>query len=354
MQIDITAIDKNFLIGSQIDKTDVQWHNIPSAPFSVHGLAVVEKDKFYRLPEGLMAQVHDGLTSLARHTSGGRIRFRTDSPYIAYRSKSFGGGLMPHMPLTGISGADLFVNGVSITTFRPMNPRADWFEGVANICGDGMKDIEINLGLYNGVKEIWIGVQQGCTLEAPRAYTLPDPVVYYGSSITQGGCASKPGNAYPAFISRWLDSDFINLGFSGNAKGEPIMAQYIASLKMSAFVLDYDHNAPSVEHLAETHYPFYKIIRNAQKDLPIIMVSMPDTDKNPEDADRRREVIMNTFMRARSEGDQKVWFVDGRMLWGGRDRDCCTMDGTHPNDIGFYRMAEGILPSVKAALGLTR
>lgn len=354
MQLDITAIDKNFLIGSQIDRTDVSWHNIPSAPFAVHGLAVVEKDKFYRLPEDLIEQVNAGVTSLARHTSGGRIRFRTDSSFIAFRAKSFGGGLMSHMPLTGISGADLFADGVSITTFRPNNPRCDWFEGIANIRGEGVKDIEINLGLYNGFKEIWVGIEQGCVLETPSAYTFSNPIVYYGSSITQGGCASKPGNAYPAFISRWLDSDFINLGFSGSAKGEPIMAQYIASLKMSAFVLDYDHNAPTVDHLAATHYPFYKIIREAQKDLPIIMVSMPDTDKNPEDADKRREVIMNTFMRARSEGDSKVWFVDGRMLWGGRDRDCCTMDGTHPNDIGFYRMAEGILPSVKAALGLTK
>ncbi len=354
MQSDITTIDKNFLIGSQIDKTDVAWHNIPSAPFAVHGLAVVEKDKFYRLPENVMDTISEGVTSLSRHTAGGRIRFRTDSPYIAYRSKSFGGGLMPHMPLTGISGADLFVNGVSITTFRPMNPRCDWFEGVANLRGEGVKDIEINLGLYNGVKEIWIGLQEGSTLEAPRAYSVDKPIVYYGSSITQGGCASKPGNAYPAFISRWLDADYINLGFSGNAKGEPNMAQYIASLNMSVFVMDYDHNAPSTEHLRRTHYPFYKTIRDAQSDLPIIMVSMPDTDRDPEEADVHREIIMNTYLRARSEGDRKVWFVDGRTLWGSRDRDCCSMDGVHPNDLGFYRMAEGILPAIKAALGLTK
>ena len=82
------------------------------------------------------------------------------------------------------------------------------------------------------------------------------------------------------------------------------------------------------------------------------MVSMPDTDRAPADADRRREVIMGTYLRALGEGDKKVWFVDGRTLFGGRDRDACTMDGCHPNDLGFYRMAEGILPAVRAALGL--
>ena len=89
-------------------------------------------------------------------------------------------------------------------------------------------------------------------------------------------------------------------------------------------------------------------------DLPIIMISMPDTDRDPESADNRREVIWDSYVRARAQGDRKVWFVDGRTLWGGRDRDCCSMDGVHPNDLGFYRMAEGILPALRAALGLTK
>ena len=349
MQLDITAIDKNFLEGSEITRTDVAWRNALQSPFAIHGLAVAEEGKFWRLPESLIDNVNPGISSLARHTAGGRIRFRTDSPFIAYRAKSFGGGLMSHMPLTGISGADLFVNGVSVTTFRPNNPRCTWFEGIANLRGEGMKDIEINLGLYNGVHEIWIGVKEGAAIEAPRPYTIEKPIVYYGSSITQGGCASKPGNSYEGFLSRWLNADQINLGFSGSAKGEPIMAEYIASLDMSIFVLDYDHNAPTVEHLEKTYYPFYRIIRDAKPDLPIIMVSMPDTDKNPEDAALRRDVIYNAYTRARRDGE-KVWFVDGHTLWGGRDRDACSMDGTHPNDLGFYRMAEGILPAIRAAL----
>ena len=351
MKMDITQIDPNFLIGSKIDKTDVVWMNVTDQPIAVHGLAVVGGGKFWRLPEYLIDNVNDGVTQLARHTAGGRIRFRTDSPYIAYRAKSFGGGQMSHMPLTGSNGTDLFVNGVSYTTFRPNSAREQWFEGCADIRTAGMNDIEMNLGLYNGYTEIYVGVKAGSAVEAPRPYAIEKPVVYYGSSITQGGCASKPGNSYEGFLSRWLDADHINLGFSGSGRGEECMAEYIAGLEMSALVLDYDHNAPSVEHLEKTHYRFYEIVRKAQPDLPILMVSLPDCDKNLTDAALRRDVIMSSYLRARSQGDEKVWFVDGRSLFGERDRDACTMDGTHPNDLGFYRMAEAIYPVVKEALG---
>ncbi len=351
MKKDITQIDPNFLIGSTINKTDVAWMRATDAPLRIHGLAVVEGEKFWRLPEYLIDNVNEGVCTLARHTAGGRIRFRTDSPYIAYRAKSFGGGQMPHMPLTGSNGTDLFVDGVSYTTFRPNSAREQWFEGVADMRSAGMHDIELNLGLYNGYTEIYVGVQAGSSVEAPRPYTVEKPVVFYGSSITQGGCASKPGSCYTAFVARWLDADHINLGFSGSGKGEVNMAEYIASLDMSAFVLDYDHNAPDAEHLKKTHYRFYEIVRKAQKDLPMIMVSRPDTDRSPDDADRRREIILSTYLTARANGDRKVWFVDGRTLFGGRDRDCCTMDSTHPNDLGFYRMAEAIYPVVKEALG---
>ena len=350
--MDITKIDPNFLAGSQITKDDVVWMNATDEPLKIHGLAVAGDGKFWRLPEDLIDNVNEGVCTLGRHTAGGRIRFRTDSPYIAYRAKSFGGGQMSHMPLTGSNGTDLFVNGVSYTTFRPGSAREQWFEGCADIRSEGMNNIELNLGLYNGYTEIYVGVKAGSIVEAPKPYAIEKPIVYYGSSITQGGCASKPGNSYEAFISRWLDADHINLGFSGNGKGEENMAEYIASLDMSAFVLDYDHNAPSVEHLEKTHYRFYEIVRKAQPELPIIMVSQPDVDKHTAHSDDRREVILNTYLRALRGGDRKVWFVDGRTLFGGRDRDCCTMDGTHPNDLGFYRMAEGILPAVKEALGL--
>ena len=127
------------------------------------------------------------------------------------------------------------------------------------------------------------------------------------------------------------------------------MARHIASLKLSAFVMDYDHNAPDIPHLERTHYPFYEIIRRANPDLPILMVSKPDFD-NGADNSRRRDIVLESYLKGRAAGDKKLWFVDGESLFQGRDRDACTVDGCHPNDLGFYRMAEAIYPKLKKAL----
>jgi len=124
---------------------------------------------------------------------------------------------------------------------------------------------------------------------------------------------------------------------------------------MSAFVLDYDHNAPTPEHLQNTHYPFYKAVREQQPELPILMMSKPDFDSDYTEAAMeenriRRDIVKATYEKALSEGDKKVWFLDGQTLFGDTDRDSCTADGCHPNDLGFYRMAERVLPYLREML----
>ncbi len=134
---------------------------------------------------------------------------------------------------------------------------------------------------------------------------------------------------------------FVHFAFSGNAKGEPRLAEYFATLPMSAFVLDYDHNAPSVEHLKETHQQFYKIIREKNPELPIILVSKPDTSIAGTDH-QRRTVIMETFLNARKAGDDNIYFIDGYSFFPSDIRKDCTVDGCHPNDMGMHYMAKSI------------
>ena len=357
MKVDISKVDANFLAGTTISKDDLVWFSILDHPISIHGLAVAGDGRFWRLPAPLIDEVNEGVSFLGRHTAGGRIRFRTNSPFIAYRAKPLNSGYMSHMPLTGSVGTDIFINGVSATTFRPARDTDEWYEGIVEIGEDvpnmqGMKDIELNMGLYNGITEGYIGLKSGCILDAPAPYAIDKPIVYYGNSVTQGGCASKPGNSFPAFLGRWLNADHINLGFSGSGRGEENMARYIASLDMSLFFMDYDHNAPTTEHLWRTHYPFYKIIRDAQPALPIIIATMPNEDMRPARREERFRAIRATYDRALAAGDKNVYFIDGRTLFGEADRDACTMDGAHPNDFGFYRMAQSILPHMKKALKL--
>ena len=128
------------------------------------------------------------------------------------------------------------------------------------------------------------------------------------------------------------------------------MARYIASLDMSCFVMDYDHNAPSAEALAATHESFFRVVREAHPGLPILLVPRPDCDLAPEDAARRFAVLEATYRHAREQGDENVYLVQGRDLFGGEGRDGCTVDGCHPNDLGFYRMAECLYPILRKVL----
>lgn len=121
-------------------------------------------------------------------------------------------------------------------------------------------------------------------------------------------------------------------------------------MKMSAFVLDYDHNANSAEDLEATHEKFFQIICASNPELPIIMVSRPDFETDAQDSRIRRAIICKTYENAKAAGHKNVLFVDGETLFGTRGRDSCTVDGVHPNDLGFMRMAEGLYPILKQAL----
>ena len=177
------------------------------------------------------------------------------------------------------------------------------------------------------------------SIQQAAPYRVADPVVFYGSSITQGVAVSRPGNSYISLLSGMLDFDYVNLGFGGNAKGEQAMADYIAGLHQSVFVMDYDQNTPSVQHLEQTHPRFFDTIRSKQPHLPVVMISRPDFRYGGEQAVLRREVIRSTYQKAREAGDQNVWFIDGETLWGSEGWDSCTIDTCHPNDLGQWRMA---------------
>lgn len=315
----------------------MRYVNATEKPIQIRGLL----DNYKRLPPDIIGNVNEGVTGLACHSAGGRIRFATDSTSVGIKVKLIGGGQMSHMTLLGMSGVDFYFNGRFGGSVMPGDASQLEYTGVIGKPAD-VTQVEINLPLYNGVSEVMIGVDDGASLEAPRLYKYEKPIVYYGSSITQGGCASRPGNCYTSIVARWADADHINLGFSGSARGESIMSNYIAGLEMSAFVLDYDHNAPSPAHLRATHFDFYSVIRAAQPDLPIIMATKPDFDNNIVENTERRSIVMDSYLKALAAGDRNVYFCDGKSMFVDRDRDGCTVDTCHPNDLGFYRMAKAI------------
>ncbi len=267
--------------------------------------------------------------------------------------------IMTHMTVCGQSGIELYQEDAwghhAVRAERPPITRdgrsyQPWLTTEFTLSGAGMCTLCIYLPLYNGEERLLIGVPEGASVSAPRHRNVETPVVFYGSSITQGACAAKPGACYLAILGRRLDANILNLGFSGATLAEEAIVHYIAGLKMSAFVMDYDHNAGTQEFLRDTHEKMYRIIRKAQPMLPMVMVSAPNFDGNPALMDARREVVRQTWRKAKAEGDELVWFVDGETLFGHTDRDLCTVDGLHPTTLGFLRMADGIEPTLKSAL----
>ncbi len=342
----IEEIDKNLKVETNIRRDDLIWLNVREAPFSMHGLYhPTESGAFHRLDPAVADATNEGVAGLNWHTAGGRIRFATDSPYIAIQTVQPASATMSHITKLGQSGFDLYTQKDGsyryVASFIPPYGQIPGYSSIADFGNMGMRDYTMHMPLYDGVNELYIGLKRGSEIRAAAPYTHKTPVLYYGSSITQDGCASRPGNGYQAMIARKYDADFINLGFSGSARGEHVMAEYLASIPCSVFVCDYDHNAPSAEHLRNTHEPLYRTFRAAQPDTPIVFVSKPDFHPGTEDEDRRA-IIRATYEKAIAEGDRNVYFIDGETLFEGEWRDSCTVDGCHPNDLGFSRMANVI------------
>lgn len=337
----ISEIDKNLKVESSIQKDDIVWLSPKDSPFVIYNASETERDMgYHRMPDAIAKKVNSGVAALNFHSAGIRVRFKTNSPYIAIKSRQYAMQTMPHIAKTGQSGFDLYDEQGFVAAFVPPYGVSEGYESLKDTHG-GEHTYTINFPLYDIVEELYIGLSKDAILLPPDDYKHPKPVLFYGSSITQGGCASRPGNCYQSLISRSLDTDYINLGFSGSAKAEEIMAQYLATLNVSVFVYDYDWNAESLEELKEHHYPFYKKYRELRPTTPIVFVTRPDFSIYDESS-ARRDLIKQNYEKAKSEGDNNVYFIDGETLFAGEHRDSCTVDGCHPNDLGFFRMSQVI------------
>lgn len=340
----ISEIDKNFKIETKIQKPQIAFFDAKSSPIVIDGV-FYENGAFRRMPEKIAKSVSEGVYWLHSNTAGGRIRFRTDSPYVAISAKMPSVGKMSHFPISGSAGYDLYVDNEYTGSFIPPFDVDASYEGVVELKDRKMREITVNMPTYSGVCELYIGLDNTSSIQAPTPYKIEKPIVFYGSSITQGGCSSRPGNTYQAIVSRALDANYINLGFSGNARAEDEMSDYVKNLDMSAFVYDYDHNAPTLEHLCKTHEKMFKAIREKNPTLPIVIMSRPKYTLTA-DEKKRLDVIKQTYENAIASGDKNVYLITGRELMKIAKNDG-TVDNCHPNDLGFYSMAKSLLKVLK-------
>ena len=383
----IEQIDKNFK-PSGVSSSDLVWQNCNSAPFDVRGVFYSEKDKAYmRFPVEDAERIGLGYLVYADCSSGGRIRFTTNSPKVAikvtarvaegvvsssstltnlygisvYNGKKFMGKIAPELnvvlnaigdtPMSYFAGAETAYTRMQ--DFRDGKYKVE-FAGELNFTKHtDLKppyNITLCLPLYGGVREVLVGVQEGSSVTPPPKYKHDGYICFYGSSVTHGGCATRPGTDYPNLLSFMLDSDIYNIGLTGSAKGGKDAEEYLSKLNPSIYFIDYDHNSPSPEHLEQTHYPLYKAIRNAHPDTPIVFASRVGADYYLEDYKQRIDVIKATVEKAKAEGDKNVYFIDGSKIFPFTTGGDCTIDGCHPNDHGFKLMADAFYPVLKDIL----
>jgi lysophospholipase L1-like esterase len=334
----------------------LQWIEFPDPLFKVSGLPSWGENKpdLFRLPKSSKNKVRKPVWNLSQSPSGGRIRFRSDCTDLSIRLEYPHKGNMKNMHTFGQCGIDLYIDNTYIKTAIPKDSTYVeflFFDKRPKM----MRNITLFLPLYSSVKIRAIGVNPEAQLEDPLPFVIEKPVVYYGSSITQGGCASHPGMSYQAIISRNLNIDFVNQGYSGNGMGEPEMAEEIAKIEAACYVLDFGVNLPDADSLQKVYGPFLKILRHHRPDTPIIAVTpiynAPEFWE-PNKATFMRDVIRKEIAELRRAGDKNILLVEGFELLGPEFADGF-VDGVHPNDLGFLAMAEGLQPYIARVLNLS-
>ena len=329
-------------------------------PVKVYGIPEFYKNgRLERFPEDLqkkLIEFHSQfgpsvIGHLSKRTTGARAALRTNSRNVKIEMKL---KTLEHdvgMSRFSCSSAAVYTGmGDSLTYKGLAVPGFDDMLGDLEFTkSDKEEDVMIFFPRNEIVENIYITLDDGSEVFPPTPYKYEKPAVFFGSSITEGGHAALVTNAYPALLSRWLDFDYYNFGLSGSCLGQKDIAEYICSLDPSVFLYDYDHNAPTPQYLKNTHEPFFKYIREKLPFLPVIFMTAPNYDHMPE-ADERRKIIKETYENAKKNGDENVYFIDGKSFFGDDERQFCTTDTIHPNDYGFQKMARVIEPVLKKIL----
>lgn len=359
--MNIGSID-NRLASVGIGNEKIDWYNAKDERISLHGVYFDEGEGLYmRVPDEVALKATPNLKALVRMTAGGRVRFVTNSPFIAIKASVPAFEPMPHMSITGSHGFSIYKNGIfqerSSPKFSdflgktddPYNNRVIYSEKKPLIDKSGdMALIEIYFPLYGGVCDLYVGLAPGSAIEKAPPYKYSKPLVFYGSSITQGACVTRPGNDYISIIARRLDADYINLGFSGSGNAESAMIEYIKGLDAGLFAFDYNYYSHRTDRVLPPHYEIYKEIREANPEIPILIYDKPACDYEPDEY--RASTILETYDRAISEGDERIGYLPAEAMLGPDERDFAMVDRSHPNDFGAMRIADNLYPIVKKLL----
>lgn len=333
----------------------LDWHDVQD--WGVEGKGWEDTTKYFdRLPARAEHTVRKAVWGLSRHSAGMLVRFRTNASEIwadyAVTSSRLS---MPHMPATGVSGLDLYAEDDDghwrwLSVVQPKTQATN--TRVVSGLPPGERNFIVYLPLYNGTEHLKIGVPSGGTFN-PIAPRRDKPLVFYGTSITHGACASRPGMPHPAILGRRLNTPVINLGFSGNGRMEAAVGTFLIELDPAVYIIDCLPNMQGRE-VAERTGPLVHQLREARPETPILLVEDRTYANTPFlPSLRKRHAESRAALRAAydalvAESMPSLFYLPGEQLLG-EDRDDTT-DGSHPNDLGFYRQANAFEPVLREIL----
>lgn len=333
------------------------WTNAENLP--LYGKARQDtKERYERLPASFEGVSREPVWYLGRNSAGLYIRFKSNSGNIWCRWTARFGNHMNHQTLVGTRGVDLYT----------LTKKGEWrfmASGRPNVNGKDSEALLIGhmsrknreymlyLPLYDGITNLEIGIDEGAVISGPDV-NLPStskPVVMYGTSILQGGCANRPGMAHTNIIARKLNTEVINLGFSGNALLDMEIAHLMADVEDPAiYVFDYVPNA-SASMIDEHGEEFFHIVRDAHPDVPILFLEDPyfghyewDQDMKAE-VDKKNAAQKRLFKKLKKQGQKNIYYLKSDDMVG-KDNEAF-VDGIHFTDLGMLRYAEWLTPHLK-------
>lgn len=346
----IAKFDPNMAIEKAVVTNGMRW--IDGRYLPLEGRVFDDVARYYdRLPSNVTTKVNAGVRSMKSHSAGMQFRFATDSKRMTIKWTPTSGSLaMDHMPSTGVSGIDIYRFDADagawryVKTGRISNPKG----GEVSLPWQPGTPCLINLPLYNGIRSFTLGIEEGATVSAlpPRASGVNKPVVFYGTSITHGGCCSRPGLSFVNIVGRDLDVPVVNLGFSGSGQMELEMSEHLARIDASCYVLDciWNMNAAMVKSRYE---PFLRNLRRHRPETPIVMAEWCDVYCRPGDA---RDTCMKAlYEKLVAEGWKNLVYLPKDNMFSGDLEG--TVDGCHPNDLGMRTLADAFGGAVRKALG---
>ena len=336
-------------VGESKENSDLLWFD--AYELTVEGKAFDDTATSYsRLPVSYKKQVTNGVWNTSKCAAGVTVRFVTDSPIIsaAWQSPH---SAMSHMAWTGSGGMDLYERKAGQWVFagigKPLNT-TETLNEVLKPHNDSKipKEYMMFLPSYSTIKSVKLGVEPSASLAAaPDRYKDELPIVYYGTSITQGGCSSRSGMGHTMILQRWLDWPSINLGFSGSGKCEPVMAEILAKIPASIYVIETVENM-NAKMIDERVVDFVKNLRKRQPKTPIVMVEGPNATAVSENAAWKK-----AFEKLQADDITDLHYIPNKGQMTARENG--TVDGTHPTDLGFYEMAESYEPVLRDLLEAT-